>query len=231
MSLLANKKNFYDYSEEIQVNSLWLDQESKPEKQSCENWFAKRCCLSYSEKQQRNKNARKNAQNRQRTENGQKPWDDCSWAQLGSAMIMDRTRPNWRRLVRSLKSREKWENRMQWKGRTIWAEALICPGKPAVLSRRKQQAKRETFRLLVMRHCPSFPQVFAWERSGTWKLGFAEPLLKPLWKKFLACCRQKTVVVFMTWSVEIALVSSSPGLEPGGTHAICPRYVGFSKAP
>jgi hypothetical protein len=37
MILLANKKFFKDYSEEIQVNSLWLDQESKPEKQSCEN--------------------------------------------------------------------------------------------------------------------------------------------------------------------------------------------------
>jgi hypothetical protein len=73
MNLLANKKIFNDYSEEIQVNSLWLDQESKPEKQRCGNKFAKRCCLSYSEKQQRNKNARKNAQNRQRTENGQKP--------------------------------------------------------------------------------------------------------------------------------------------------------------
>jgi len=34
MILLANKKIFKDYSEEIQVNSLWLDQESKPEKQA-----------------------------------------------------------------------------------------------------------------------------------------------------------------------------------------------------
>ena len=57
------------------------------------------------------------------------------------------------------------------------------------------------------------------------------PSWNPSEKNFLLVADKKTVVVFMTWLVGIALVSSSPGLGLGGTHAICLRCVGFSKAP